>query len=304
MERQALGFGFRIVGGTEEGSQVTVGHIVSGGAADGDVRIASGDEILSIDGHNVVSMIKCLWTWTGYYKSNNFVKVHGSHHRVVQLMGEAALRGHVTMILRRKIRNLSNIPMMRQYPYDVIVSRNESEGFGFVISSSSQHYGSTIGNTILYWVIEKKSDWKLFINVSFFLGKLIPGSPADRCDELKVDDFIIAVNRVDINGMSHGDIVNLIKESGLHVRLTIGAPKDFTNNGGLPISSTSNNIMVLPPSIPDSSSHHLHNNATGMNNINNKNDQYFDNYPMASSHQQLWLWTFFMKKKWNNVNYK
>lgn len=71
-------------------------------------------------------------------------------------MGEAALRGHVTMILRRKIRNLSNIPMMRQYPYDVIVSRNESEGFGFVISSSSQHYGSTIGNTILYSVIEKK----------------------------------------------------------------------------------------------------------------------------------------------------
>lgn len=56
MERQQLGFGFRIVGGTEEGSQVTVGHIVPGGAADGDQRIATGDEILSIDGHNVVSV--------------------------------------------------------------------------------------------------------------------------------------------------------------------------------------------------------------------------------------------------------
>lgn len=31
LERQALGFGFRIVGGTEEGSQVTVGHIVANG---------------------------------------------------------------------------------------------------------------------------------------------------------------------------------------------------------------------------------------------------------------------------------
>lgn len=56
LERQALGFGFRIVGGTEEGSQVTVGHIVPGGAADCDPRIATGDEILSIDGHNVVSI--------------------------------------------------------------------------------------------------------------------------------------------------------------------------------------------------------------------------------------------------------
>lgn len=57
LERQSLGFGFRIVGGTEEGSQVTVGHIVPGGAADGDQRIETGDEILSIDGHNVVNII-------------------------------------------------------------------------------------------------------------------------------------------------------------------------------------------------------------------------------------------------------
>lgn len=59
MERQALGFGFRIVGGTEEGSQVTVGHIVPGGSADRDPRIQSGDEILSIDGVNVVSTFVC-----------------------------------------------------------------------------------------------------------------------------------------------------------------------------------------------------------------------------------------------------
>lgn len=56
LERQALGFGFRIVGGTEEGSQVTVGHIVPGGAADEDHRVATGDEILSIDGVNVVNI--------------------------------------------------------------------------------------------------------------------------------------------------------------------------------------------------------------------------------------------------------
>lgn len=54
LQRQATGFGFRIVGGTEEGSQVAVGHIVPNGAADEDPRIATGDEILSIDGHNVV----------------------------------------------------------------------------------------------------------------------------------------------------------------------------------------------------------------------------------------------------------
>ncbi|KNC24682.1 hypothetical protein FF38_11210 [Lucilia cuprina] len=162
-------------------------------------------------------------------------------------MGEAALRGQVTMILRRRTRPGITQPQLQQhsmpqqlmvqqqqqsllnntgltgnvgmlqhpsplqpllrnnpirYPYDVIVTRHENEGFGFVIiSSSNQYYGSTI-------------------------GKLIPGSPADRCGELKVGDRIIAVNRIDIAGMSHGDVVNLIKESGLHVRLTIGCPKE------------------------------------------------------------------------------
>lgn len=104
------------------------------------------------------------------------------------------------------------------------------------------------------------------------LGKLIPGSPADRCDELKVDDRIIAVNRVDINGMSHGDIVNLIKESGLHVRLTIGAPKDVTN-------------AVL--SSPSNMSSHLHDSHRNNGSINSKTGQYIDNYPVPSTHPQL-----------------
>uniref|UniRef100_A0A1Q3F106 Putative membrane-associated guanylate kinase n=1 Tax=Culex tarsalis TaxID=7177 RepID=A0A1Q3F106_CULTA len=181
LERQALGFGFRIVGGTEEGSQVTVGHIVPGGAADKDTRIASGDEILNINGVNVEN---------------------ASHHRVVQLMGEAGLRGQVTMILRRrKPIKAPPPPPNPRYPYQVLVSRNENEGFGFVIiSSSGQYHGSSIGD-------------------------LIPGSPAERCGELKIGDRIVAVNSIDITGMSHGDVVNLIKESGLQVQLSIGCPR-------------------------------------------------------------------------------
>ncbi|KAL9921885.1 membrane associated guanylate kinase, WW and PDZ domain containing protein magi isoform 2-T4 [Glossina fuscipes fuscipes] len=216
LQRQALGFGFRIVGGTEEGSQVTVGHIVPGGAADHNHRIATGDEILSIDGINVVN---------------------ASHHKVVSLMGEAALRGQVTMILRRRARNTSTIyqnslpvHLLQQsamprstsaihYSYDVIVTRHENEGFGFVIiSSSNQYYGSTI-------------------------GKLIPGSPADRCGELKVGDRILAVNRVNIAGMSHGEVVNLIKESGLHVRLTITCSKEGNSMNPAPVGS-SNSLQL------------------------------------------------------------
>ncbi|XP_039307362.1 membrane-associated guanylate kinase, WW and PDZ domain-containing protein 1 isoform X4 [Solenopsis invicta] len=189
--RQDTGFGFRIVGGTEEGSQqVSVGHIVPGGAADLDNRLSTGDLIMSVDGESVMN---------------------SSHHHVVQLMIAAAQNGRVTLGIRRRINTQEHLQenlqssygrqMNLQYPYDVTVTRMESEGFGFVIISSVNKAGSTI-------------------------GRIIEGSPAERCGRLNVGDHILAVNHIDITNVCHKDIVNLIKDSGYSVTLTIGYPLD------------------------------------------------------------------------------
>lgn len=57
-------------------------------------------------------------------------------------------------------------------------------------------------------------------------------------------DRIVAVNRIDIAGMTHGDVVSIIKESGLYVRLTIGNPKELPNGatGNGPATTTGNNV--------------------------------------------------------------
>ncbi|XP_013779275.2 membrane-associated guanylate kinase, WW and PDZ domain-containing protein 1-like isoform X2 [Limulus polyphemus] len=186
--RQESGFGFRIVGGTEEGSQVSIGHIVPGGAADLDGRLRSGDEIVSVD---------------------NQVVLNTSHHHVVQLMGNAALNGRVTLGLRRRHSSLDPLNHHKSteniYPYDITVKRKENEGFGFVIISSVSKAGSTI-------------------------GRIIEGSPAERCVQLHVGDRILAVNGISILNMHHGEIVNLIKDSGYSVVLTIGPPQDDTSS--------------------------------------------------------------------------
>ena len=60
--------------------QVSIGHIVPGGAADVDGRLYSGDEILAVDGSAVINT---------------------SHHQVVSYMGQAGQRGRVTLTVRR-----------------------------------------------------------------------------------------------------------------------------------------------------------------------------------------------------------
>lgn len=61
------------------------------------------------------------------------------------------------------------------------------------------------------------------------IGQIIEGSPAERCGLLRVGDHISAVNGIDIMNLPHGDIVNLIKDSGYSVTLAIKTPSGMSS---------------------------------------------------------------------------
>lgn len=66
----------------------------------------------------------------------------------------------------------------------------------------------------------------LFISViPHKIGRIIEGSPTDRCGLLHVGDRISAVNGCSIIELSHSDIVQLIKDAGTVVTLTV-VPED------------------------------------------------------------------------------
>ncbi|KAF9808014.1 hypothetical protein SFRURICE_017186 [Spodoptera frugiperda] len=198
LARAAAGFGFRIVGGTEDGSRVAVGYVVPGGPADGLLR--PGDLLTSVDGVSLAG---------------------ATHSRAVSYVCQAAARGHVTLGVRHNRADIQPLglptmvaphphqPLLTygvQYdttaggwspvPYDVTVTRNEGEGFGFVVISSANKATSTI-------------------------GQLIPNSPAARCGLLHVGDTIVAINHVSIRNLPHPEVVALIKHSGTSVTLTV-----------------------------------------------------------------------------------
>uniref|UniRef100_A0A6G1SQU6 Membrane-associated guanylate kinase, WW and PDZ domain-containing protein 3 n=1 Tax=Aceria tosichella TaxID=561515 RepID=A0A6G1SQU6_9ACAR len=156
-------WGIRLIGGAEVDRAISIGSMIFGGVASKSGKLKSGDEIISIDGVNVVG---------------------ATHQHVVELI--SACSNRVSLVVRRKTFAEA---------CDVVLTKNTDEGFGFVIISNE--------NCAL-------------------IGKIIEGSPADRCRQLRVRDCIIAVNgRYITPDMKHPEIVNMIKECGSTLRLRI-----------------------------------------------------------------------------------
>ncbi|XP_056895696.1 membrane-associated guanylate kinase, WW and PDZ domain-containing protein 3a isoform X3 [Takifugu flavidus] len=226
---QESGFGFRVLGGEGPDQPVYIGAIVPLGAAEKDGRLRAGDELICIDG----------------------VPVKGkSHKQVLELMTNAARNGQVMLTVRRKllasdgdvqeesgqqpqhvasalINTSPKVPRVelpntvppaqpsRPERFDVTLQRKDNEGFGFVILTSKTKPPPGV--------------------IPHKIGRIIEGSPTDRLGQLKVGDRISAVNGQSIMELSHNDIVQLIKDAGNSVTLTVvpeddNAPPSGTNS--------------------------------------------------------------------------
>lgn len=82
------------------------------------------------------------------------------------------------------------------------------------------HYGRYIWGFNVSFLIKSA-----FSVIPHKIGRIIEGSPTDRCGLLHVGDRISAVNGRSIIELSHNDIVQLIKEAGNVVTLTV-VPED------------------------------------------------------------------------------
>ncbi|XP_070823920.1 membrane-associated guanylate kinase, WW and PDZ domain-containing protein 3a isoform X2 [Chaetodon trifascialis] len=244
---QESGFGFRVLGGEGPDQPVYIGAIVPLGAAEKDGRLRAGDELLCIDG----------------------VPVKGkSHKQVLELMTNAARNGQVMLTVRRKlpvsdgdsedesgqqvasalVNSSPKVPRVelpnaaqpaqcaRPECFDVTLQRKDNEGFGFVILTSKTKPPPGV--------------------IPHKIGRIIEGSPTDRIGQMKVGDRISAVNGLSIMELSHNDIVQLIKDAGTSVTLTVvpeddSAPPSGTNSAKQSPSVQHKAMGQQPPSYPD-----------------------------------------------------
>ncbi|XP_029772264.1 membrane-associated guanylate kinase, WW and PDZ domain-containing protein 1 isoform X2 [Suricata suricatta] len=255
--RKETGFGFRILGGNEPGEPIYIGHIVPLGAADTDGRLRSGDELICVDGtpvigksHQLVVQLMQQAAKQGHVnltvrrkvvfaapKAENEVPSPASSHHSSNQPASLTEEKRTPQGSQNSLNTVSSgsgstsgigsgggggsgVVSAAAQPYDVEIRRGDNEGFGFVIVSSVSRpeAGTTFGNAC--------------VAMPHKIGRIIEGSPADRCGKLKVGDRILAVNGCSITNKSHSDIVNLIKEAGNTVTLRI-IPGDESSNATL-----------------------------------------------------------------------
>uniref|UniRef100_A0A8C3K5V4 Membrane-associated guanylate kinase, WW and PDZ domain-containing protein 2 n=1 Tax=Calidris pygmaea TaxID=425635 RepID=A0A8C3K5V4_9CHAR len=261
LRRMESGFGFRILGGDEPGQPILIGAVIAMGSADRDGRLQPGDELVYVDGipvagkthryvidlmHNAarngqVNLTvrrKVLPTESSSQKgppppgatpprsspsarkmANNQGEPcpeNGRSPGSVSTHHSSPRSDYTTYANSNHAVSSSNATPPEGFTShslqtsDVVIHRKENEGFGFVIISSLNRPES--GSTI---------------TVPHKIGRIIDGSPADRCAKLKVGDRILAVNGQSIINMPHADIVKLIKDAGLSVTLRIIPQEDY-----------------------------------------------------------------------------
>lgn len=194
------GLGFGIVGGKSTG--VVVRTIVPGGLADRDGRLQTGDHILKIGSTNVQGM---------------------TSEQVAQVL--------------RNCGNSVRMLVARDPVGDISITPPTPVALPVALPTATHRSSSTDDSTLFetYNVeLMKKDGQSLGIRIVGYIGdsqtgeasgiyvkSIIPGSAAFHNGQIQTNDKIIAVDGVNIQGFANQDVVEVLRNAGQVVHLTL-----------------------------------------------------------------------------------
>lgn len=222
------GLGFGIVGGKSSG--VVVRTIVPGGLADRDGRLQTGDHILKIGGTNVQGMT-----------SEQVAQVLRNCGNSVRMLvardpvGEIAVTPPTPVSLPVALpavatRTLdSDRSPFETYSVELVKKDGQSLGIRIVGYVGTAHPGEASG---------------------IYVKSIIPGSAAYHNGQIQVNDKIVAVDGVNIQGFANQDVVEVLRNAGQVVHLTLVRRK--TSLSASPFEhSSSRETVAEPPKVPE-----------------------------------------------------
>nr|XP_048717181.1 inaD-like protein isoform X1 [Caretta caretta] len=215
-KKTGRGLGLSIVG-KRNGSGVFVSDIVKGGAADLDGRLIQGDQILSVNGEDmrhasqevVATILKCaqglVHLEIGRLRAGSWL----SSRKTPQSseVNQHSMHSHFYPALAPVITTLQNFVSTKRLSADasqrnsvgvdmdlrtVEIMRGPNDALGISIAGGK---GSPLGD------------------VPIFIAMIQASGVAARTQRLKVGDRIVSINGQPLDGLSHADAVNLLKNA-------------------------------------------------------------------------------------------
>uniref|UniRef100_A0A7M4EFX9 PDZ domain-containing protein n=1 Tax=Crocodylus porosus TaxID=8502 RepID=A0A7M4EFX9_CROPO len=214
-KKTGRGLGLSIVG-KRNGSGVFISDIVKGGAADLDGRLIQGDQILSVNGEDmrnasqeiVATILKCaqglVHLEIGRLRAGSWI----SSRKTAQSnqVNQQSVYSHFHPALAPVISTLQNFVSTKRSssdasqrnsgadmgPRTVEITRGPNDALGISIAGGK---GSPLGDTPI------------------FIAMIQASGVAARTQKLKVGDRIVSINGQPLDGLSHADAVNLLKNA-------------------------------------------------------------------------------------------
>uniref|UniRef100_A0A2K5BUW0 PATJ crumbs cell polarity complex component n=1 Tax=Aotus nancymaae TaxID=37293 RepID=A0A2K5BUW0_AOTNA len=221
------GLGFGIVGGKTSG--VVVRTIVPGGLADRDGRLQTGDHILKIGGTNVQGMT-----------SEQVAQVLRNCGNSVRMLvardptGEVSVTPPAPAALPVALPTVaskgrgSDTSLFETYNVELVKKDGQSLGIRIVGYVGTSHTGEAPG---------------------IYVKSIIPGSAAYHNGHIQVNDKIVAVDGVNIQGFANQDVVEVLRNAGQVVHLTLVRRKTSSSTSPLEPPSDRGSV-VEPPKLP------------------------------------------------------
>ncbi|XP_041507404.1 inaD-like protein isoform X2 [Microtus oregoni] len=221
------GLGFGIVGGKSSG--VVVRTIVPGGLADRDGRLQTGDHILKIGGTNVQGMT-----------SEQVAQVLRNCGNSVRMLvardpvGQIAVTPPTPVSLPVALPTIANrtlgsdCSLFETYNVELVKKDGQSLGIRIVGYVGAAHPGEASG---------------------IYVKSIIPGSAAYHNGQIQVNDKIVAVDGVNIQGFANQDVVEVLRNAGQVVHLTLVRRKASSSDS--PFEQPSDRgTDAEPPKVP------------------------------------------------------
>ncbi|NXD10297.1 INADL protein, partial [Nothocercus nigrocapillus] len=215
-KKTGRGLGLSIAG-KRNGSGVFISDIVKGGAADLDGRLIQGDQILSVNGEDmrnasqetVATILKCaqglVHLELGRLRAGTWLSSRKTPQN--SQATQQSVHGHFRPALAPVISTLHNFVGTKRSPADasqrgsggadmsprtVEITRGPSDALGISIAGGK---GSPLGD------------------IPIFIAMIQASGVAARTQRLKVGDRIVSINGQPLDGLSHADAVNLLKNA-------------------------------------------------------------------------------------------